>query len=91
MKRKPSKHLQAPRPLSAGHAQSASKQDGRWVVRSIPGAHAAKLYRCPGCGGDIQIGVAHIVAWPQEAHSMFSASPIEERRHWHTGCWKKRR
>jgi hypothetical protein len=42
-----------------------------------------KVYRCPGCQGDIQPGTAHIVAWNMD----YSA---DERRHWHTACWKRR-
>ena len=38
MARRPSKHLRAARPLSAGHAASETKADGAWVVRSVPGA-----------------------------------------------------
>jgi len=28
---------------------SVDKNDGRWIVRSVPGAAASKPYRCPGC------------------------------------------
>ena len=49
MARRPSKHTRPARPLGAGHASAAAKADGRWLVRSIPGASAAKTYRCPGC------------------------------------------
>ena len=38
-----------PRPLGSGHATSAEKRDGRWIVRSVSGAAASKAYRCPGC------------------------------------------
>jgi len=77
--------------LSAGHASSALKADGRWVVRSIPGSRATKTYTCPGCHRVIGVGVPHVVAWPSSP-SGFShdASPIDERRHWHTGCWNRK-
>jgi hypothetical protein len=87
--RRPSKHLRAARPLSAGHASSADKADGRWVVRSIPGANAGKSYRCPGCSQVIPPGTPHVVVWPAEP-SWTVASGVEERRHWHTGCWARR-
>lgn len=89
MGRRPSKHLRAPRPLSAGHATSELKSDGRWIVRGVPGAHASKEYRCPGCDMTVPEGRPHIVAWPAEPSLGFT-SPVDERRHWHTGCWRRR-
>ncbi len=59
--------------------------DGRWVVRPVPGAAARKPYRCPGCDHEIRAGVPHIVAWPAEAQV-----GVDERRHWHTACWRAR-
>lgn len=54
-------------------------------VRTIPGSRATKIYRCPGCDQSIAVGVSHVVAWPEE-----SFGGGEERRHWHTGCWRSR-
>jgi len=56
----------------------------QFVVRTVPGASAAKAYRCPGCDQEIRPGVAHVVAWP--AHD----AEAGDRRHWHTGCWSGR-
>lgn len=91
MAKRPSKHLRPARPLGGGHASSAAKADGRWIVRTIPGSRATKTYTCPGCQHQILPGVPHVVAWPGTP-SGFSqqASPIEERRHWHTGCWQRK-
>jgi hypothetical protein len=58
--------------------------DGDWVVRQVPGAAAAKTYRCPGCDQELLPGTAHLVVWP--AH----APGPEERRHWHNACWQRR-
>ena len=58
--------------------------DGDWVVRQVPGAAAAKTYRCPGCDQEIPPGTAHVVAWPQQA------GEAEGRRHWHNSCWQRR-
>ena len=58
MARRPSKHLRPARPLSTGHATSAVKTDGRWIVRSVSGAAAEKAYRCPGCQQLIPPGYA---------------------------------
>lgn len=90
MARRPSKHLRTARPLGAGHAAAAAKADGRWLVRSIPGASAGKTYRCPGCSQEIPVGLAHVVVWPAEP-SWHVSSGLDERRHWHTSCWQRRR
>ena len=89
MARRLSKHLRAARPLSSGHATSAVKRDGRWIVRTVSGATATKTYRCPGCNAEIAPGTPHVVAWP-DTPGLLSASAVEERRHWHTGCWQRR-
>ncbi|TQL75791.1 hypothetical protein FB566_1306 [Stackebrandtia endophytica] len=57
--------------------------DGEWYVRSISGGNAEKAYRCPGCDQLIQPGTAHLVAWPVHGE-------VDERRHWHTPCWRAR-
>ncbi len=90
MARRPSKHTRPARPLGSGHATAATKADGRWVVRSISGAGALKTYRCPECQRAILPGTPHVVAWPAEP-SLLVSSGLEERRHWHTGCWQRRR
>jgi len=90
MARRPSKHTRPARPLGAGHATAEVKSDGRWVVRSVPGASAAKTYRCPGCDQPIGQGVPHLVVWPTQP-SWTASSGLEERRHWHTSCWQRRR
>lgn len=58
-------------------------------MRTVAGAAAAKPYRCPGCDQIIVTGAPHVVVWP-DLPSLGSTSPIEERRHWHTGCWRRR-
>nr|WP_069853385.1 hypothetical protein [Actinoalloteichus hymeniacidonis] len=70
---------------SASSARRVTTPDGDWLVRTVPGAHAAKAYRCPGCDHEINAGIAHVVAWPDEDHG-----GVEDRRHWHTGCWNAR-
>ena len=86
---RPSKHTRPARPLGSGHASASTKQDGRWLVRSIPGASAVKAYRCPGCDQVLAAGTPHVVVWPAEP-SWSSASGLDERRHWHTSCWQRR-
>lgn len=90
MARRPSKHTRAARPLGAGHSTAEVKSDGRWIVRSIAGATAVKVYRCPGCQQSIAPATPHLVVWP-EVPSLLSESGVEERRHWHSACWQRRR
>jgi hypothetical protein len=60
-------------------------RDGEWLVRAIPGDAATKTYRCPGCDQEIPPGVPHLVVWPADERG----AP-DDRRHWHTGCWRAR-
>ncbi len=55
-----------------------------WAV--VPGFDirhigSEKAYRCPGCDQEIRAGVWHLVVVPHDA--------TEERRHWHTECWRR--
>ncbi|GII91285.1 hypothetical protein Ssi02_15160 [Sinosporangium siamense] len=58
--------------------------DGDWTVRRLTGGAAGKSYRCPGCEQEVRSSAAHIVSWPA-----FPGGE-DERRHWHTACWRKR-
>lgn len=60
-----------------------------YEVRAVTGSAAAKPYRCPGCDQVIRPATPHTVAWPV-VPSMFAASGLDERRHWHTPCWRAR-
>jgi hypothetical protein len=73
--------LSGPRPEQVEEAS-----DGDWVVRSVMGAAASglKTYRCPGC-----------VTWPAYARDSDlepwdTESAADQRRHWHTTCWRAR-
>ncbi|MBK8445829.1 MAG: hypothetical protein IPL41_03740 [Micropruina sp.] len=89
MPKRPSKHLRPPRPLSS-HAGAVTKSDGRWMTQTMPGQAAVKDYRCPGCEHLVTQGTPHVVVWPVEP-SLGSQRAVEERRHWHTSCWARRR
>lgn len=58
-----------------------------WTVRRVGGGE--KLYRCPGCDQLIEPGTPHVVAWPAD-HLFGPGAGMEERRHWHSGCWQAR-
>ncbi len=61
---------------------SALPDDGRhWQVRPVRGQAALKAYRCPGCDHEIAVGQPHLVTWPDEQ--------VDDRRHWHTACWRR--
>ena len=73
-----------PTELKLGNfARTENHADGEWKVTALTGDTSVKVYRCPGCQGEIQPKTAHIVAWNID----YSA---DERRHWHTACWKRR-
>jgi hypothetical protein len=55
--------------------------DGPVDVRHIQPYQAVKTYRCPGCDHEIMPGQGHKVVVPRGAP--------EDRRHWHTGCWRR--
>jgi hypothetical protein len=73
-----------PLPIPLGLPRVQEWPDGDWVVRQVPGAAAAKTYRCPGCDQEIRPGVAHVVVWPEQNPG------LAERRHWHNSCWLRR-
>lgn len=50
-------------------------------VRHVQPYQAVKKYRCPGCDHEIRTGEGHEVVVPRLAP--------EDRRHWHTPCWKR--
>ncbi|HHV21886.1 MAG TPA: hypothetical protein GXZ30_10195 [Propionibacterium sp.] len=87
--RRRSKHARPHRPLGSHHPVTQTRRDGEWLVRGIPEGSSTKVYRCPGCHQLIAVGTAHVVVWPRTA-SLGSSSAIDERRHWHRGCWVRR-
>lgn len=74
-----------PAALSGALGRIEDDDDGTWAVRTILGSRALKTYRCPGCDHEIVPGTPHLVAWSVD-------DPLggEDRRHWHTGCWRGR-
>ena len=76
----------APPVGTGGWVRREESGDGAWTVRSVSGSAATKAYRCPGCHQEVLPGVPHVVAWPAD-----EPEGSVERRHWHTGCWRRRR
>lgn len=54
---------------------------GQLDVRHVQPYEAVKTYRCPGCDHEIPPGQGHEVVVPLDAP--------QDRRHWHTGCWRR--
>ncbi|GAA4532851.1 hypothetical protein [Amycolatopsis samaneae] len=70
---------------ATGWARAESGADGDWLVRTVPGAQATKVYRCPGCDHEIRPGTPHVVVWPAD-----ETGSVADRRHWHRACWDAR-
>lgn len=92
----PSSRRSAKRPYAAPHVpldlerstggrRAESAPDGEWVVQQVRGSE--REYRCPGCDQVIVPGTAHVVAWRSD--DLLGAG-LENRRHWHTACFKAR-
>lgn len=89
MPKRPSKHLRPARPLSSP-GTPVQKADGGWLTQPMPSRSAVKDYLCPGCNRVIATGTPHVVVWPAVA-SLGQSRAVDERRHWHTSCWNRRR
>lgn len=90
------RRIRAPQPepldlerARAGRRRVEERRDGAWNVQPQPAAAAVKVYVCPGCGGDIEVGSAHLVAWRADG-MMGEADDLAARRHWHPHCWRIR-
>lgn len=70
-----------------GFRRTEFKRDGVWTMQPIPASNATKTYVCPGCGNEIEPGVAHVVAWRADG-IMGDEHDLAARRHWHTHCWR---
>jgi hypothetical protein len=73
-----------------GAAETVEAWQGQeYRVRRLTGSGTAKSYRCPRCEHEIRPATPHVVVWPVVG-SWRVADPAEERRHWHTHCWRSR-
>ncbi len=72
-----------------GAKTTVSKRDGLWNVQPLSAGNAVKVYICPGCGLEIEPGIAHTVTWRADG-IMGEADDLAGRRHWHLHCWKIR-
>lgn len=80
------------RPLDMGRLASVPRTElgpegAPYQVRRVRGG--TKDYVCPGCLHTVAAGVAHVVAWPEEA-PFGMPQGLDGRRHWHSDCWDRR-
>ena len=73
----------------------ADVPDGPVEIRHMQPYQAVKAYRCPGCDQEIRPGTPHVVTWPAYARDSDldpwdTDSAADQRRHWHTACWRAR-
>ncbi|HSL67921.1 MAG TPA: hypothetical protein VK977_07165 [Actinomycetota bacterium] len=78
----PRKNRRAPEPVEAARVPKSAGPT--WSL--VPGFEVRRVssdkpYRCPGCDHEIREGVWHLVVVPQDVP--------DERRHWHTECWRR--
>ncbi|MGO2518903.1 MAG: hypothetical protein ACTH8F_02170 [Microbacterium sp.] len=72
--------------LLAGWKRTETRRGREWNVQPISGQQAQKDYVCPGCGGTVSAGAAHLVVWRADG-VLGDAADLAARRHWHTHCW----
>ncbi len=70
-----------------GNRRTESRRGQEFSVQPISAAKAVKPYSCPGCGGAIEAGVAHLVVWRMDG-VLGDAADLAARRHWHEHCWR---
>jgi hypothetical protein len=75
-RRAPLEYLPSPAPVDRSSAPAWALAEG-YEVREVAGD---KEYRCPGCDHVVRVGLRHLVVVP--------AGAADERRHWHTECWR---
>ncbi|NLP85634.1 hypothetical protein HF576_17495 [Microbacterium sp. CFH 90308] len=73
--------------LLAGWKRTEMRRGVEWTVQPVSAVQAQKPYICPGCGRQIDVGVAHLVAWRADG-VLGDAADLAARRHWHQHCWK---
>ncbi len=73
--------------LLAGWKRTEVRRGVAWTVQPVSATQAQKTYTCPGCGGPIDAGVAHVVTWRADG-VLGDAADLAARRHWHQHCWK---
>lgn len=72
--------------LLSGWKRSEVRHGMTWNVQPVSAVRALKDYTCPGCGGIVEPGVPHVVAWRADG-VLGDSADLAARRHWHSHCW----
>ncbi|MGN8552711.1 UNVERIFIED_CONTAM: hypothetical protein OHV15_09015 [Microbacterium sp. SLM126] len=72
--------------MLSGWKRTERRRGVEWTVQPVSARQAQKSYVCPGCGREIPVGVAHVVAWRMDG-VLGPAADLAARRHWHQHCW----
>lgn len=72
--------------LMSSWKRSEVRRGREYLVQPISAASAQKEYVCPGCGGTVLRGVAHVVVWRADG-VLGDEADLASRRHWHNHCW----
>ncbi|MBD7956593.1 hypothetical protein H9651_02970 [Microbacterium sp. Sa4CUA7] len=73
--------------LIAGWRRTEVRRGVEWTVQPVSASQALKTYTCPGCGRNIEPGVAHVVVWRADG-VLGDEAALADRRHWHQQCWR---
>ncbi|GGD40457.1 hypothetical protein GCM10010915_21620 [Microbacterium faecale] len=72
--------------LISGWRRTEVRHGAEWNVQPVGTGRSDKPYTCPGCGGTIAAGLAHLVTWRADG-VLGDRADLEARRHWHSHCW----
>lgn len=81
MPRRPSKARDAPKRQQVSGPLGIAADLLREGYEVTGALSPTKRYRCPYCEGVIALSTRHVVA--------FAAGHPQDRRHYHTACWRK--
>jgi hypothetical protein len=73
--------------LLSGWKRTEVRRGREWAVQPVSAASAVKEYVCPGCGGTVLPGTAHVVVWRADG-VLGDEADLAARRHWHDHCWR---
>ena len=73
--------------LLSGWKRTEVRRGVQWTVQPVSAQQWQKPYTCPGCGGEVNPGTAHVVVWRADG-ILGDAADLAARRHWHTACWR---
>lgn len=73
--------------IQGGSRRTELRRGREYIVQPIRPERATKEYVCPGCGGGVAVGSAHVAVWQADS-VLGDDSALADRRHWHNHCWR---